>query len=362
MNTLTTILLRPIYSLLLGRAAAGYRSRPDAKSATRLACALIRAGKANEAYSTIAAARRNFPESEATRKAYELIRVQYAKSLLDKTMHALKHDRRLENFVRAADLMRTIGQTEKALSILDQIKSEHANNWAFEFAIGQIYFSRFREAHHPADLTESLNHLRAARQQNPRNYKVLSFMALTCAHAALYDEAMDCITAILEVLPTDPKALSLKAQVERARGSARLRPPAVQHHAHHEGAPVQTAAEGEWSSDGGKRLVDRLLELPEVVAALAFTDAGDLIASQRRESQHFDFGHCTESAWNMIKGCKADSEHIGIGQLQSCMLSGPHWQILIRTIEETNVVAYMEAEHVPPSVEKLFDQLTASVQ
>jgi tetratricopeptide (TPR) repeat protein len=347
----------PIHAIGLRWARARFESHPDAGSAVRLSRALLRIGKVNEAYSAIATGRREFPESPAVNKVYESIRARYAKDLLSSAMRSLKHDKRLENFVRAADLLRTLGEFEKALAILGQVAPAHPNNWRIEFAIAQTFFNRFRALHHPADLTESLKHLRLARDHNPDNLKVLFFLALTCAHARLYREAGRFIDLLLKRAPGDAKALALKTQIKQAAAGPQVRGDVSRLSAFQTSIAQPASGTSETHVELAQRIVEKAAEIPETLGAFVFDGKGGSIAKIVRVSDVFDFSVGDAVIHGMVKSCRADADRIGIGALESCVLTGDGWQVLLRSMDELSVLAFLEGPASCKPLETAIEQL-----
>ena len=331
-------LLMPFHKSALRRAVRCHKTQPSAASTVRLAKALVKTGRPDEAYSLITSGRRLFPDDKLIRSRYEAVRTSYAKSLLSKAMLELKRDKSLERFILAVDLLRALGQTEKALALVARIRDQFPDSWAIEFAVGQIYFSRFRDAHHPADLTDSLRHLRLARALSSKNYKILFFLALICTHAGLLDEARECCDEILQSLPADPKALSLRAQIESSAAVREELSTAAPRRA--EGSPSVPCVDGDTVESAAIAFADRLSSSNEVLGVFAFDDKGKLLVERSKQSPTFQLGECAEVIWKMVSTSRSDASHIGVGCLQSCLLSGDDWQVAIRIGDGFHVAAF----------------------
>lgn len=351
--------LMPFFRLRLKRATAAHQAGVTAESTTRLALALLQVDKCDEAYATITTGRKHFPGSTAVAKAYESIRVRYAKRLLKTTMHQLKHDGRIETSIRAADLLRTLGQSEKALAILERVLTLHGSNWAVLYALGQVYFNRFREIGHPADLHEALKQLRLAREQSPRNYRILFFFALVATTAQLFDEALDSVESILAIVPTDPKILALKRQIEANRESQGAGAAAGEPGLFAPGQSVPgVRSTASTSADAAlpEHCIDALFEAAETVGVFVISDYGDILAARCKDTNLFDLSDCNESVVKMVEASRIDSDHIGIGKLRNCVISGADWQVAVKACDNISVVVFLEGVYPDNFLEQLLSR------
>ncbi len=304
----------------------------------------------------MATGRRSFPADANVRRTYEAIRLGYARLLLRKTLDSLKHDKRVDNYLRAADLLRTLGQWEKALSILQKVRPTYPDHWGIEFAVGQVYFSLFRKSRHPADLTECLDGLRRANELNPGNYKVLFFLALTCARVKLFNEALSAVEAILSAIPADQRALALEVQIRRLQAEEQSREELE--------APLADRQDGAAGTDPTPappeaitRFIAKASEIPESIGVLAFDSSGNVIGTHFKQNSLFDLTNCDEPARAMAVTCRVDADRIGIGSLQSCVMCGETWQVVIRAVDDMDVVAFLEGTKAAPMLEALSDQI-----
>lgn len=350
-----TKLFAPFFAARLTKATLKHRVAPNTATTVELAWALLRAGKTNEAFATITSARKAYPEDSRVRTAYSSIRTRYAKTLLTRTLEELKSDSRVENHVRAAELFRTLGQSEKALSLLERLQGNFPEDWSIEFAIGQVYFSRFRESNHPADLTEAVSRLEQARQKGGDNYKVRYFLALVCAHASQHRKALEVLEAILADCPADARALALRHQVEKAVAEI-----ARSKAAEDTGDGLLDSAASSAGSDA-TRVVSRLVEEAGVTGVFAFNDDGEATASSFRPGGAFDLTDGSAHAWSLVESCKSDAGHIGVGSVNSCVLEGTDWQILLRLGAGHHLVVFLDGSVPASQIEAKLDQSPVEV-
>lgn len=350
--------LSPLLEASVTKAQRRYQATPDAASTAGLATALSRAGRSSDAYLLINSGRRSFPRDVKIRKAFDIVRKRYAKALLAKTLEALRHDSKVESFIRAAGLLRTLGQWKRAISLLDKAGMAFPDHWGIEFAVGQIYLGRYKQSNQPADLNLCLESLRRARELNQDSYKVLFFLALTCTRTFLYEEALSAVESILETVPGDQKTLALRTHIERARAAdARLRDQADE--------PAEEAVQpskAQTASAAAEAAAQKLIEkvtgyIPETLGAFVLAADGSLLGGQARSNSCFNLDGCNDSVASMALSCRNDTDRIGIGTLQSCVLTGDSWQVVIRAVDDMSLVAFLEGTTTGSSIESLFDQL-----
>ena len=351
-------LLLPLHNALLKRARAQYEERPDTSATTRLARALIRVGGGDEAYAIITSGRKSFPSDPDIKTTYDFVRVRQAKALLARTKKQLKHDKTPENYIRAADLLRMLGKNKKALSLIEGLQYTFPDHWGIELSMGRLYFMRFNATREPADLTQCITHMGRAIELNPGHYKSTFFLALTYARVGMYVEACPLVESILTRFPTDSKALALKAHVAHALAAKETQE--QEERADQQEYETDGTA---WPTDDGavrvKQLLEGAAETPEALGLFAFDGAGVLLGSKTRESDAFDFSNCTEAVEYMANGCISDANRLGIGTMESCILAGDEWQIVIRSIGSVKVVAFLDGEESAANFENAALQLTA---
>jgi hypothetical protein len=90
---------------------------------------------------------------------------------------------------------------------------------------------------------------------------------------------------------------------------------------------------------------------------LAFDNNGNLIGSHFKQNPLFDLTNCDEPARAMAVTCRVDADRIGIGNLQSCVICGETWQVVIHAVDDVDVVAFLEGTNAAPVVEALSDQI-----
>jgi tetratricopeptide (TPR) repeat protein len=356
-------LLLPFHKALLKRARVRYEGQPDASAAARLARALIRVGRGDEAYAIITSARKLFPSDPAIKTAYKFVRVRQAKALLTQTMKQLRRDKTPENYIRAADLLRTAGKHQKALSLIAGVDEAFPDHWGIDFALGRLYFIRFNTTREQADISQCLMHMERAIEFNPRNYKCTFFLALTYARVGMYGEACALVESILTSLPTDAKTLALKAHLAHARAAKQAHQEAEDRAQQPEYETDETTNAAAWPTDESavraRQLIDESSENPETLGLFAFDSAGALLKSKTRESDAFDFSNCTETVEAMVSACLLNANRLGIGALESCILSGDQWQVVIRNVGSVTVVAFLASEESAATFENAELQLTA---
>jgi hypothetical protein len=64
----------------------------------------------------------------------------------------------------------------------------------------------------------------------------------------------------------------------------------------------------------------------------------------------------------MATVCHADATRIGIGSLQSCILSGPEWRICLVAGTDNDVVGFFDASVPEEALEGELSSMMASVQ
>jgi hypothetical protein len=61
----------------------------------------------------------------------------------------------------------------------------------------------------------------------------------------------------------------------------------------------------------------------------------------------------------MANGCISDANRLGIGTLESCILTGDQWQIIIRNLGSLKVVAFVDGEEGVADLDNVALELTA---
>lgn len=351
-------LLLPLHKALLKRASAQHQAGPDASSTANLARALVRAGREDEAFTIITSARKSSPSDPDIKVAYDFVRRRHARALLTQAIKQLRHDKTPRNYIRTADLLRTAGNHQKALSLMDEVQYAFPDHWGVELSMGRLYFTRFEATGDPAALTQCITHTERAIELNPDHYKSTFFLALTHVRVGMYADAHPLVESLLATFPSDPRSLALKAHVDHAmstKESEEQGEPSDQKESEtHEAAPPTNE-----DALRAKQMIEESAAKPEILGVFVFDSAGGLLDSKIRESDSFDFNSCTEPVGYMANGCISDANRLGIGTLESCILTGDQWQIIIRNLGSLKVVAFVDGEEGVADLDNVALELTA---
>ncbi len=323
-----------------------YRACPTAITACNLTKAQWRAGYRDTAYVSATNTLRAYPREPLAKATYEDVRRRYAKALLSKAIHTLNDDSRIENIVRVADLFRTLNFSEKSLAVLNRFRQRYPESWALEFAAGQAHFTRYRTEHHTEDLNSAVAHLRQACSLSPENYKVLFFLSLVCAHAGFLNEALDVCNNIPLRLPADPKALSLHSQISKAISCRVHAKEAI------ERQDTELSGSADCHQDAAlpisalsASITEQIIALEDVLGFFIFDQHGRTITSKVVENKHFTLDSGEQASWKIVSSSRFGAAQIGVGELRSCVLCGTDWDIVIKAVQQLNVVVFVDGHN-----------------
>jgi hypothetical protein len=157
---------------------------------------------------------------------------------------------------------------------------------------------------------------------------------------------------VLRQFPEDPQALSIQTYIERAvAGPARGRAGAGR-----KGRPSRPVTSPE-DTVRLQRILQSAEALPSISALYAFDRKAGLIDSTMKPSDVFNLEGTEEAVGALAHGCKLDAARMGMGDLQSCLILGTGWQILVRSMEGFDVVAFLNE----PSPESITDNYVDEV-
>jgi hypothetical protein len=324
----------------------------------------LRLGQGEEALRTIKDAKRLFPASAEIRETYGLVRRYQAKAALRRTRLALRGDPQLEHFLRASDLLRTLGRFAKARGYLARAANRYPEHWGVHLTLAKLYWSRFREQGRRSDSTASLDELRHAYTLNPHNYQILLYLAIVTSHLDLLNESRKAAQAILFKVPNDPKALGILSHVERrlsgAGGDQPLPddPVAAEDGGEDKELPPEATGDSVAAVDGE---IAALASLPGVRAVLTFGENGSPASSSVRDKSSFDVADAQEAAKSMIAECRFDANNLGIGEFQSCYLAGDSWQVYMFSHESGHAVVFGNEAPSGPTLDVVVDDMLAKV-
>ena len=333
-------------AMRLRKAREKYRAQPEEKGAVKVAKLLLTLGRGREALRSIKESRRLFPTSSMVNSTYLTVKRHQAKMTLAKTKRSLKRNKSVGDFLKASDLYRTLGEFGKAFDCLKKADQLYPDHWGVHLTRAKVYFSRFREQRGASDSARCLEHLRQARELNPQNYQTLLHLAIVASQLGMLDDANEAVDAILAMVPTDPRALAIRAHNARAEVAAQEAPAAEApafDSSSEESAERSTAPITRGETDGeSAEIFERLGELEGVKGIFSFRGDGSLAFSSTRPNASFDFSDCIDSVKSMVSSCRFDANNLGVGELQSCALSGADWEVYLRSVEDDFVVLFGE--------------------
>lgn len=321
------------------KALARYKDRPGETEIHRLAVALVRIGRGDEALRVLAQGKRAFPHSKHLKKANAEVRARKAKVLLKQAHKDLKRDPSAENHIRVSDLLRTTGNWRKALSILRQAQELFPDHCGIHFSLGKLYFHWSSASSQPLESTECVQHLQCASEQNPNHYATLLYLAMALVRVGACQDAQAILESIFKQFPTDPKARSLRAYIHKAEAEKK-EIPAV---AGSSLIETQLQPPNPQSTKGISQEFSEYLEtLKGALGIFLLDDSGAMIDSAVKESSFFDLNDCGGVLSSLVAECRFDAERIGIGTLHSCLIANDDWRIFLRATQGNQVVAFFD--------------------
>lgn len=357
MLQLARFFFSPFLGARLKKARAHYEDQPGALSAVDLAEVLVKSGENEEAFQVVSEAKRRFPGDAVLQKTYNSIRKERAQKKLKSVSRRLRRGSDVDMYLQAAGLCRTLGNFKSAIAYIEKAAHAYPDHWHVEFALGQLYFSRFADLHKHEDSVTCLEHLRRARELNPRSRKVLLFLALTTTRLGHYDEATPLVETVLRQFPEDPQALSIQTYIERATaGPARGRAGAVR-----KGRTTRPVISPE-DTVRVQRILQSAEALPSISAVYTFDKEAVLIDSTLKPNDVFKLEGTEGAVGALANGCKLDATRMGMGELQSCLILGTGWQILVRSLEGFDVVAFLNEASPESITDNYFDEVLLQEQ
>lgn len=331
-----------------------YRVDPRPRTAAKAANLMLKLGRGDDAFRLIKDAKRTFPDSGVVANAHIRARRHQAKQALKKTRLLIKQDPTLDLYIRASDLHRTLGEFEKALGYLDKAERLFEDHWAVHLTLGKLYFARYRAQRNPADAEGATEHLRHAVALNPHGYPILIHNAIVNSHLGNYDEAREAVDTILANFPDDAKALGLQQHLDTVQEidgepEAEGESPAML-----QASSGASVSEGDAPQDSA---FQRLIDLDHVVGVFGIAADGSVGLSSTKESDSFLFEEAEDTVRAIAAECRYNSTSLGIGDLQSCHLTGENWEVYLRSFGSKHYVCFAEKsqgnEALPDLIESL---------
>ena len=347
----------------LRAARARYDSCPGPATAAKVARLLLNLRRGDEALRTIKEARQLFPHAVEVREAYYAVRRYQAKVALRLARRRLKIRSTPENFVKVANLYRTLGQYNHALKALDAAEKRFPDHWAVYLAKGQLFFNRYKETKKTSDSGACLESLREARRLNQSSYQTLVYFAITTSQLGLYLDARDAIQSILDRNPNDRRALEVKKWIERAEASQTRAAKAVA--ATPKAAVIDDERPVTRPSSHKQGTLDPelapLAALEGVSGLFVFGADGNLAYASSERTTEFDFTDAVDVVKAIVAECRFDASNLGLGELDSCSLSGDTWRIVVRAEDSHYLAVFRDRTQCSrPLVEDVEEALAKS--
>ena len=328
-------LFKSITRWQLRQALNTYKQSAGPRQSLQLARLLMRSGSGSQAVRVLALAKRRFPDHKGVRRAYRLAKRQQATRSLKRVERLLAKETTLRLLSKACDLCCALQQYERAAEFANEATELYPNDWQSHYILGKLYFQQSNKTHAPEDHEQAISHLDLAYQINPDDYDVLLLLAISLARVDEYDIARDLVERILHLWPNDARALKLIRHIDQARDVGPEDASDREFETAGDGAPV----------DELDALLANLGEIEGEVGAFIFDLEGTLLRSCVHESDNFTLSSMQDTIESMIRACHVDVSRIGIGQFQSCFICGVDWQILVRSFDTFDMVAFFERSH-----------------
>lgn len=326
-------ILRLFPRLRLRRALARYQRRPGRKESLRLAQAFLRLHRFREALDVATKARRQFADDKNLLEVYQSARDLHARQLLAQTTRALKAEATPENFVRAADLSRTLGDFDRAFQYAREAEARFPNRWEVQFSLGKLCYYLYSTTRDPRDCRAALDHLMAAREMQPEHYGALVYLAITALRLGERELAVAVTEEILYLYPEDPRASQLWAVASGVDEVAEARPESVH------GTIPETSLVCPGEPPGGA--------LPEVDVCLSgtvglylFDEARELLGAKVKPNDRFALDGDPRSVGTLLDTTDFDSGRAGMGEVRSWIASGDGWSVSLHTVEGSSLLSF----------------------
>jgi tetratricopeptide (TPR) repeat protein len=326
--------------LRLKAATVRHRRNPGEKETTSLARLLLKATRVDEAFKLLQEGRRRFRASHAIQEVYSLALKRRASDVLARTSEELKVQPTALRFMKAAQLCRTLGDFEEAFAYAYEGKRLFPEDSGILLCLGKLYFYRYCATGQSTDIAECLKQLRRALELNPRDVKVLFFLALALGKMGAAADALRVAHTLLGLNPTDTKAIALKnslgAAAKLASGGA---------HAGELGAaatPLATATR------------ERIEGCQGFLGHFVLDSTGNISESTARPNSVLGFRDPVEGLRAMAASCRFDATRIGVGDLLSFTMTGEHWRISVRPLNESTWIGFFDSSATEEAIEELF--------
>lgn len=328
-----------------------YQANAGPRETLRLTRAFLKCGRPRDALDIASSGRRRYPEDRRIQKLYDAARSAQAHALLHQSVRALRAEASLDNYVRAADLCRTVGDFKKAFHYAEQAHTRFPQDWQVHFTLGKLHYYRSTVTGSFADRQAALQYLLHSRELNPEHYNTLILLAITFSRVGHFDYARSIVSEILERDPSDPRALQLWDYLEKLPAPAAATPEEEQQAEQEAEEGIEKTPgmrEDDETSESLRELFDGL---PGVLGLFLFDLDGNLMDSLTKPNETFDFGGHVEAVQSMTAACHFDSAKIGIGTLHSCCVSSDEWNVCVCPHESGDLVVFFDGSHSPEDVE-----------
>lgn len=296
-------------------------------------------GRSDEALQFLKEARRLFPGSPRVSDALADTRRRIAKAALAKKKQEIRRRPRLDSYLKISDLYRTLGDFPKAFHYLEEAESRFEEHWSLHLTLGKLHFSRFREQRDMSDAETSVEHLSRADELRPSNYQILIHVALVNTHLGRVALAQEAVEAVLTRFPNDPKARGIRKHLERCEEQVADAEEAAATEADSADSAGSESAAGRVQSAASHQSgetteatdeIQRVASETGAVGSFLVSEDGSLAFTSVSENTELSFDACEDTIKNMVAECRYNAGSIGIGEFQSCHLSGADWQVYIR--------------------------------
>jgi len=297
---------------------------------------MLSLGRSDETLQFLKEARRLFPGSPRVNDALAKTRRRIAKATLAKKKQEIRRRPRLDSYLKISDLYRTLGDFPKAFHYLQEAESRFEEHWSLHLTLGKLYFSRFREQRDMADAETSVEHLSRADELRPSNYQVLIHIALVNTHLGRVALAQEAVETVLTRSPKDPKARGIRKHLERCEEQADENAATEADSADSAGSEPAAGREQSAASHQSGEATEVTNEIQRVasetgaVGSFLVSDDGSISFTSVSDNTELSFDACEDTIKNMVADCRYNAGSIGIGEFQSCHLSGTEWQVYIR--------------------------------
>lgn len=320
----------------LKRAFSRYQRNPGPRESLRLARSLLRIDRPREALEVAARARRQYAGDRGLLEVYSEAKERHARQLLAQTKRALKAEATVENFIRAADLSRTLGDLPLAFQYAREAEVRFPSHPAVQCCLGKLHYYRYVTTQNLAECNSAIEHLLRARELQPDGYGTLIYLAITALRVGERDLAVAVVEEALSLYPDDPRASRLWAAATSAGPETSARDTA-------ELPQTSLVAPG----------IPAAAALPELSACIdgtlglfLFDEGRDLLESKTTESELFAGETHFEAVSGFLDATQFDSGRAGMGEIGSWTASGSGLSVSLHTAEGLSLLSFF-GEGVP---------------